>query len=235
MRNLACVLLVAAASLAACGHSPGSRCAGARDAHMSLVRVDDSSEYMQRVYEHVGMAADGAATDPAAIAAGIRIDIDMWRTPHDASVTDYRLVGPHRATLETYVAGLGPALQVPADHRIVYEHVAPRADGKDPRDYWRSFYVDAAPILDQTALATAEVVAHDSQPPTVQLGFTRAGGQAFEAATAKAVGHKVAFVVDGEVDVAPVINTPIRGGKAEVTTPTKLDAELLMKRLGCTT
>src|SRR5204863_9601880 len=53
--------------------------------------------------------------------------------------------------------------------------------------------------------------------PIVMLDFTRAGGQKFADVTERIVGKKLATILDGTIKSAPIINGPIRGGKASIT------------------
>jgi preprotein translocase subunit SecD len=53
--------------------------------------------------------------------------------------------------------------------------------------------------------------------PSVELTFDPRGAAAFEALTTRIVGHLLAIVLDGAVLAAPLVMSPIRGGKAIVT------------------
>jgi hypothetical protein len=196
------------ATLAACGHHHSAPCNKAKHTHLSIVRVDDHSDYMQRAYAHSRAANDGM------------VEVDTWKADGRPAVTDEYFTGSGRAAIERYVASLEPALVVPFDHRLAYEH-SDRG--------WRTFYVRTTWILDNRELATGE--AHDG---AARFELTPAAVKPFADATAEAVGHKLAFVVDGEVVSAPVVNSAIRGGTIEVTTPKAADADVLVHRLGCT-
>ena len=70
----------------------------ARTAKLEFKVVDDGSEYMKRLYAHVGSEGkDGSPTDPAARAAEIHADIDQWHPDEGGSAhTDYFLMAHDR-------------------------------------------------------------------------------------------------------------------------------------------
>jgi preprotein translocase subunit SecD len=70
----------------------------ARTAKLEFKVVDDGSEYMRKLYGHVGsQGKENHPTDPAAIAADIQAEIDQWR-PEDGGgmKTDYYLLAHDR-------------------------------------------------------------------------------------------------------------------------------------------
>ena len=83
---------------------------------------------------------------------------------------------------------------------------------------WRSYLVSDAVALDGMSIAAATgSFDPNTNRPTVLLDFDRAGGQLFGDLTARIVGHKLAIVFGGNVRSAPIINGPIRGGRASIT------------------
>ena len=70
----------------------------ARTAKLEFKVVDDGSEYMRKLYGHIGsQGKENHPTDPAAIAADIQAEIDQWR-PEDGGgmKTDYYLIAHDR-------------------------------------------------------------------------------------------------------------------------------------------
>ncbi len=70
----------------------------ARTAKLEFKVVDDGSEYMRKLYGHVGsQGKENHPTDPAAIAADLQAEIDQWR-PEDGGgmKTDYYLIAHDR-------------------------------------------------------------------------------------------------------------------------------------------
>ncbi len=77
----------------------------ARTAKLEFKVVDENSEYMKKLYAHVGsQGKENHPTDPAAIAADISAEIDQWR-PEDGGgmKTDYYLIAHDREELLTPV------------------------------------------------------------------------------------------------------------------------------------
>ncbi len=75
----------------------------ARTAKLEFKVVDENSDYMKKLYAHVGsQGKENHPTDPAAIAADIQAEIDQWR-PEDGGgmKTDYFLIAPDREELLT--------------------------------------------------------------------------------------------------------------------------------------
>jgi protein-export membrane protein SecD len=227
-------------------HLEEVRAAISRVGRLEFVVVDESSPYMQRLYQQVGAERDGSATDPAAKALGIMADIDFWRddagtrridpylVAYDRSerVSDAvaRKVGCPRAevcaltgqhVIQRYLEDLArrdPSFKVPSDRRIVFERVTPQPGAKDQRPYARTYFVHMHPALTGSSVADARATLDASTNQTVvQLDFDRAGAVAFGEVTGKIVGKKLATLLDGTVRSAPVIMSGIRGGRVSIS------------------
>jgi hypothetical protein len=152
------------------------------------------------------------------------LEIDSW-TPdegnerHTEHHTDYYLYAHDRATLErTFAAAIAQGWSPPPDSETVYERVEPRADANDPRVTWRSYFVTRDVPLDGSSIADATGnYDPNTNRPIVLVDFDEAGAKRFGELTAKITGHKLAMIVGGVVKSAPVINSAIRGGRANIT------------------
>jgi SecD-like export protein len=172
---------------------------------LELRVVDENSQFMQRVFSHIGANRDGSPTDPDAIAAHVRADEDVWTDESGNHFTDYYAIGPDRATLEKYLA----QFTLPADRVLGYQQVKPGE--------WRTYYLQRMPELDATDVAHAETsFDRNINRPVVFVDFTDKAKQHFGELTTRIVGHKLAAVVNGTVESAPIIISPIRGGRASV-------------------
>ena len=109
-------------------------------------------------------------------------------------------------------------LRLSDDHQIGFEEVEPQPEAKDPRKYWRTYYLEKAVRLTGTAIKDAQA-AHDpnTNRAEVLLDFNRYGGRVFGDITSQIVGMKFATILDDEVKSAPIINGAIRGGRASIT------------------
>jgi len=226
----------------------------ARTGKLELKAVDDGSSYMMKLYAHVGDEG-GRATDPAAVAAEIAAEVEVWRDDAGRSHQDYYLTARDReddvpvaeaaalgcrtpprapndqATVRCSIAGhvaitryvsvlarRDPSFVLPTDRQLAYERVLPGRHVKDSRPYWRSHYLERRSELTGRSISNAT---SSRDPNTSQaivlLDFNRHGTQLLADVTARLVGKKLAFVLDGTVKSAPIINGAIRGGRASIT------------------
>jgi hypothetical protein len=218
----------------------------AQNAVLQFKLVDNNADLMRRLYAHVGATTSGDPTDPEALAAGIRAEIDQWR-PEDGSPpqTDYYLVAHDRtesvdpeearrfgcpraetcmlagrAVIERYVAALArkdPTFRVPADRQLAFERLEAAHSAQDVRPAWRSYYLERASGVGGAMIADATASPDPyTKQPVVIVTFTRAGAHAFGELTSRIAGKKLATLLDGTVRSAPIISGPIRGGRASI-------------------
>lgn len=111
-----------------------------------------------------------------------------------------------------------PSLKVPDDHQIGFEPIDPDPGGKERRTYWRTYYLDRAVRLTGSGISNAQA-SNDPNTgrPIVLLDFNRFGSRLFGDLTSQIVGKKLATILDDKVKSAPIINGPIRGGRAAIT------------------
>ncbi|MFN0245731.1 MAG: SecDF P1 head subdomain-containing protein [Kofleriaceae bacterium] len=149
----------------------------------------------------------------------VALEIDRWR-PEDggADQTDYYLVGDTREAIEAVLDGARRAgWSLPEGTHVAYERVEPWSN-EDQRPYWRSYVIETKAALagEHIADATASYDPNTNRP-IVLLDFDREGTQIFGDLTSSMVGQKLATVLGGTVVSAPIINGPIRGGRASIT------------------
>ena len=230
----------------------------ARTAKLEFKVVDEGSQFMQKLYAHVGVTGgkDPKPTDPRALKDGVFGEVDFWKSEDGNHHRDWYLLAHDRSgdlplaeaqaiecvkkhdkkpvvngmvhcditgktILERYLADLAksdPTLKVPDDHQIGFELVEPQADSKDQRKYWRTYYLEREVRLTGTSISNA-YGSYDpnTNRPVVLLDFNRFGSRVFGDLTTQIVGKKLATILDGKVKSAPIINTPIRGGRAQIT------------------
>jgi preprotein translocase subunit SecD len=128
-----------------------------------------------------------------------------------------------RAALEAYVTGLGTAqgdakLKLSDEHMIGYEAMRPAADKVGEPTLWRTYYLQRAVELAGSAVANSYVYWNPtSNRPEVLIEFNRWGGRRFGEMTGKAVGKRMAIILDDKVTSAPVIQSKIDGGRSSIT------------------
>jgi hypothetical protein len=81
-----------------------------------------------------------------------------------------------------------------------------------------SLYVQKTPLLDYTAIKAAAVTTNTSSgAPGIEVEFNDVGSELFAAVTAANLNKRLAIVLDGHLHSAPVIRSPIAGGKTQIT------------------
>lgn len=168
--------------------------------------------------EDLGLAHERRAHDDWIIEP--LIEVDYWRVEdHPEQHTDLYLYAHDRTKIEHALAeakrqGWSP----PPNTEVAYEPIAPAPEMTDQRMAWRTYLVSTTVALDGTdimnAIATTDPY---SQRPLIGLEFNRKGGAKFGDLTARIQGHKLATLLGGVVKSAPVINGPIRGGRAQIS------------------
>jgi preprotein translocase subunit SecD len=173
-----------------------------RSGRLEFKVVDDGTDYMKRV------ALAVTAGQPADVAVGS----DHWTerdggAPHDdvylrAADLDKLLDAPHRVP------------PMPPMHALAFE----RHTDDDNVAAWRTYYVWSRAELTGDRISDVELT-WDQQTgrPEVSLAFDQAGAKIFESMTARAVGKKLAIILEGEVTSAPVVESKIAGGRARIS------------------
>ena len=95
-------------------------------------------------------------------------------------------------------------------------------DSTTPADWLPSasssnrFHLSRQLLLDDTAIVQAGIDFGPDGRRKIEIRFTEAGAQRFEAITATNIGHQLAIVFRGQVLSAPVIQSVIPGGECQV-------------------
>ena len=142
------------------------------------------------------------------------VEVDAWSDDSGRRHTDYYLSAPRRDQLEQAIAAArSEGLSLPPHAMIGYEQGRPELG--DPS--WRTYLLDDRVELDGDSIASAYQSSDpNTNRPIVLVDFDRDGAQRFGDVTARLVGRKLAMVLGDRVISAPVINDPIRGGRASI-------------------
>ena len=147
-------------------------------------------------------------------------------TPADDGKISCSITG--RRALERYIAALGeadPMYKLPDDRELGFERLEPLPDAKDRRPVWRSYLLERTPRLTGKAISNASgSYDPNTNRPIVLLDFNREGTRVFAELTSQIVGKKLAIVLDGRINSAPIINGAIRGGRASIMMGGNTDA-----------
>jgi len=220
-----------------------------RTAKLEFKIVDDGSEYMKKLGNHVG-------NDPKAKELGITFQPDSW--PHRESGKTFRDVMLEasnrtefltpaeakefgcwrrdkpltdgkveceisgRSVLEKYLDELQaaqPEFALDDNHEFGFEEEKPRSPTAEEQDTkWRTYYLLRAVELSGSGVSSALVTFNPTtNRPEVVVNFNRFGGQRFGELTGDNVGKKMAIMLDGKINSAPVIQTKIDGGASTIS------------------
>jgi hypothetical protein len=166
------------------------------------------------------------ADDPEAEALGLKSEHDLWsHFGTGAAHLDVFILGPDRATLERWVSHLiaEGVVVVPDGEAIAYGPSLAH-----PGD-WRTFVVRESDALRVSEVAGLSLVDTPFGDQAVNVRFTPEDGAAFAELTARYVGHKLAILVGDEVEMAPVLQETIAGGRLQITV--RGDPDALLRRL----
>lgn len=139
----------------------------------------------------------------ADLPAGVSVEFEAGGIPY--------LVSANQIALQNYVADKAPEGRVFAIGRIEEFGEATR---------FRTYLLSDRADLTGEYLTDARVQLSDDvvqQRPHVALTFNNRGAALFEKLTADNIGRRMAIVLDGIVDSAPVIQDRIAGGRAQIT------------------
>ena len=107
----------------------------------------------------------------------------------------------------------------PPGRELAFEKNAPRSGEKGYA--WRSYLLHSEPVFtgDFVNDATVEYArdGYDAGTPYVNLEFDDRGREIFARVTSENVGKRLAIVLDGQVNSAPVIQEAITGGRARIS------------------
>lgn len=87
----------------------------------------------------------------------------------------------------------------------------------DKYDSNRRYLLKAIPVIDGSMLTDAQVGFDESNRPLIHFTLNGEGAKKFGDFTAKAVGRRMAVVLDDKVYSAPVIQERIGGGRVQIT------------------
>jgi hypothetical protein len=143
------------------------------------------------------------------------LEVDRWRSEDGLHTSTY-LRATNRAQLEdTFREATRRGWAPPANTQIFYERMEPSE--RTGQLFYRSFFVELSDLLPSDLADAIGVLDVYTNGPSVILHFTPEGARKFGDLTTRIVGHKMAIVLGGEIQSAPIINGPIRGGHAQIT------------------
>jgi preprotein translocase subunit SecD len=184
-----------------------------RTARLEFKVVDDEATFLRDLTD----LPEGIARGQETVSAG----------EENPNVQSYYLTASGedaRARLQAYIAQLRGNGTVPEGRELLVGEAdlgleaEDLEEGETPEEVWRTYTVHTRADVTGDAIDDA-AVANDPQDnnPYVALTFNSAGARAFERLTGANVRRRMAIVLDDRVDTAPVIQSRIGGGHAQIT------------------
>jgi hypothetical protein len=151
-----------------------------------------------------------------------------------------RTAGPSNATSATNPAASAtaevPAIPQPFQVQLVLDE--PGDDSETLTNFNSNgvgevLHVKKTALMDQQAIHSANVTtSSDTGTPQIEIEMTPAGREQFAQITQDNLNHRLAIMLNGQVYSAPVIRTPITGGKAVISGSfTEEEAKALAARI----
>jgi preprotein translocase subunit SecD len=148
----------------------------------------------------------------AQLPEGLELDFDRYEGPGGATVSSPFVKGKNRQQIEEFLKDKAPPERTYALQKI-------EERGKEP--YYRTYLLHSKTALSGDYLTDARVALEQqgvtSGRPYVSLTFNRTGAEIFRRVTGENVKKRLAIVLDDTVDSAPVIQSEIAGGNAQIT------------------
>ena len=189
-----------------------------RTGRLELKLVDDGAVYMDEL-------AAAAIVQPG---DAVRVEHDHWTEKDSGAAHDDPFLWARAPdVLERALSAALATAPLPAGHQLALEE----RHGADGDVRWRTYYLFARAEVSGDDIEDADAT-WDQQTgrPEVSLHLDAAGAKALEALTARAVGRKLAILLEGRVNSAPIIEGKIAGGNARIsmggaTDPFQLQSE----------
>jgi preprotein translocase subunit SecD len=157
--------------------------------------------------------ADALAAAPDAAARGVHVETDVWFAPETHKQHKLpHLAAPDRATLEAVLTEIG-AKDAVAPYGVAVGQEPPSGAAAGPG--WRSYIlITKQGLLDPEVVRADYETSRTASQPQVTVEFSKETAKRFADLTRRHLGQKIAIVVDGEVESAPIVQEPILNGKA---------------------
>lgn len=189
-------------------------------ARLEFKLLDDGTDFFGAV---------AATVDPDTLPKGVSLDNPEQVSvgPGETKISNFaRIVKQPDETMkearERLQKWVEEKLDVPDDHEVGYGilYETDPDTGQQIEVGWRTYYLFSKAEVTGDQLRDAQAVPDQSGGLGgwyVALTFTDAGGTRFEEITGANIKKRFAIILDGKVESAPVIQTKISGGRAQIT------------------
>lgn len=169
-----------------------------RTAQLEFVMTDDDTEFL---------------TELTDLPVGVTLQRSSFQRPDQGLGKDIYLLFPQKlkATMDKYVKG-----KMPSATQLMYGDAGKDADGNPQL---RTYTLKTQIEITGEDLVDARVQQGNGIDVQTGVGidFSPAGGKLFGELTGKNIGNRMAIVLEEIVNSAPVIQTAITGGSAQIT------------------
>jgi preprotein translocase subunit SecD len=194
-------------------------------ARLEFKLLDDDSDFMKQVREKASPDSLPEGLEFLAEQAPVGLD-KSGDIKHNVVTYAFLKKGDKEQTQQTLqrLKEWASTLPVPPDRELGFEVVRRTVDQvslKEEDAGWRTY------LLKSRAEVTGDQVRDAAAQPDqgqgslggwhVNLTFTEQGGRIFERITADNIKRRFAIILDGRIESAPVIQTRIPGGHAQIT------------------
>ena len=180
-----------------------------RTAQLEFKIVDDDNAFMEKVAKLV--PTEGP----------IKVQTDSFDGKKKGNVMFTYLESRDKKALTTFIDGLAAkGLKVPPTHEIVLgsEQAKDEKGNELPDKVWITYYNFRRAELTGEYITDAEVQWDErTGRPEVGLTFDHNGARIFERISGEHVGDRLAIMLDGKVNSAPVFQSRIGGGRVRIT------------------
>ncbi len=180
-----------------------------RTAQLEFKMVDDDNEYMDKIAK---LLPEGSP---------IKVQNDSYDGKSRSNVMFTYLESRDKKALEKFIDSLpGKGYPIPKTHELVLGSEQAKDDkGNElPEKVWITYYNFRRAQLTGEYITDAEVQWDErTGRPEVGLTFDHNGARIFERLSGENIGHRMAIMLDGKVNSAPVFQSRIGGGRARIT------------------
>ncbi|MAQ14855.1 MAG: protein translocase subunit SecD [Sandaracinus sp.] len=205
----------------------------ARTARLEFKVLDDEATYVAQLPAEEIEAAGLERRSEVAPAGEARPQVStsyLVATGEPCDEADEACVDP-RERLQAFIE----SIEVPDDHQLIVSRLARSEDDQveertRDEESWRTYYVFRSTDVSGEDVADAAVTydQNEGNRPVVSITFNSAGATKFEEMTGRNVKRRMAIVLDDRAESAPVIQTRIGGGRAQITLGSMLDYNKLL-------
>ena len=170
-------------------------------------RVDDESPLIRSIIE-------GGKELPA----GVSVKRDSYDGKHLGTVNYTTLVSTDLAALQRLFAGLPAGSKVPLNREILFGKIFSTDDSGSTGPLFETYLVHRRAGVTGSHIHEAEVQWDErTGRPEIGVFFDKQGAELFTRLSEQCIGRRLAIILDGTVNSAPVVQDRITGGRVRIT------------------